>query len=190
MQTTFKSIHFSESGVKFFENPLYCKPIRTKTPEKPQKVTTDLEPGDKAAESDRNSPTVPGLSRSEQKKALKKAKDKKAKEDKKKASEFKEDAKEQKTQTQFKTRHDFLKKDLVKCKLNFEDIEDEFTFGDGPGDDDPVDMKAKNSKFFGHNSNSDDEDVISPSLANMKEKELMWGKSVESSQNQEKVELS
>ena len=51
-------------------------------------------------------------------------------------------------------------------------------------------MKAKNSKFFGHNSNSDDEDVISPLLVKMKEKELMWGKSVESSQNQEKVELS
>ena len=160
------------------------------TPEKPQKITADPEPGVKVAESDKNSPTVPGLSRSEQKKALKKAKDKKAKEDKKKASEFKEDAKEQKTQTQFKTRHDFLKKDLVKCKLNLEDIEDEFKFDDGPGDDDPADMKASNSKFFGPNSNSDDEDVISPSVAKMKEKELMWEKSVENSQNQEKRKLS
>ena len=160
------------------------------TPEKPQKVTTDLEPGDKAAESDRNSPLVPGLSRSEQKKTLKKANEKKAKVDKKKASEYKEDAKEPTNQAQFKTRHDFLKKDLVKCKINLEDIVDEFTFGDGPDDDDPADMKASNSKFFGPNSNSDDEDVISPSVAKMKEKELMWEKSVENSQNQEKRKLS
>ena len=40
------------------------------TPEKPQKMTTDPESGDKVAESDRNSPTVPGLSRSEQKMAF------------------------------------------------------------------------------------------------------------------------
>ena len=76
------------------------------TPEKPQKMTTDPEPRDKIADSDRNAPPVPGLSRSEQKKALKKAKEKKSKEDKKKASESREE--EPKNQTQFKNRHDFL----------------------------------------------------------------------------------
>ena len=62
---------------------------------------------------------------------------------------------------------------------------DEFTFGDGWSDDNPADVKAKNSKL-----NSDDDDVISPSIAKMKEKEMMWEKSVENSQNQEKRKLS
>ena len=160
------------------------------TPEKPRMMTTGQESGNKEAEEESKSPIVPGLSKSAQKKALKKAKDKKAKEDKKKASDSKEDAKERKIQAEPKTRFDFLKKDLVKCKLNLEDIVDEFTFGDGPSDDNTLDVKAKNSKFFGHNSNSDDDDVISPSIAKMKVKEMMWEKSVENSQNQEKRKLS
>ena len=67
---------------------------------------------------------------------------------------------------------------------------DEFTFGDGWSDDNPADVKAENSKFFGHYSNSDDDDVISPSIAKMKEKEMIWEKSVENSLNQDKKKLS
>ena len=95
---------------------------------------------------------IPELSKSQQKKASRKAKDKKTKEDKKKVDEevFKKtNVKEP------RTKFDFLKKDLMKCKLIEEDIEDQFSFGDVCEDGAP-DVKTS-SKFFRKVTATDEE---------------------------------
>ena len=37
----FKSINFPEIKQKFFDNPIYCKPLRNMTPEKPSHPLND-----------------------------------------------------------------------------------------------------------------------------------------------------
>ena len=62
--TMYNNIHYPVSQKKFYEVPIYCNPLRNSTP---QKVSTP---------SKDNISNIPGLSKEDQKKALKKAKQK------------------------------------------------------------------------------------------------------------------
>ena len=83
-----KSLHFPVSREKFFNVPIYCRPLRNMSPMKP--AVKDVEKsniGGKESEdeSENQKKDIPGLTRSQQKKALKKAQNKKKDEDKKEA---------------------------------------------------------------------------------------------------------
>ena len=77
----YNSIHFPITNKKYFDAPIYCKPLRRLTPTKANKVV-DSEllktPNDKTSKS-----IIPGLSKSQQKKAAKKPKERAKKEEEK-----------------------------------------------------------------------------------------------------------
>ena len=183
VETIVKAIHFPESQTKFFGNPVYCKPLRSMTPEKPsliqndEKVEASKEHNiEEKKESENKSAKVPGLSKSAEKKALKKANDKKAREDKKKVEAAKNNPKshqENKASKEPNVRFDFLKKDLVKCNLAREDIEDQFNFDDGNDDDVPALKIHTNSKFF--RKESTNEEALEEQSQNLNKRHLSPG---------------
>ena len=104
---------------KYFDTPIYCKPIRRMIPIKQNRLPTESHSTPKANDPSRVEQKglvlIPGLSKSQQKKALKRAKDKRNK-------ELKEDDKYP------QNRLDFLKKDLAKCGLEVSYIEEQYDF--------------------------------------------------------------
>ena len=210
VQIIFKSIHYPDTNQKFFDTPIYCTPIRNMTPEKPTnhshvEVEKAVEETNDGANKQVDESTwIPGLTKSQQKKAMKEAKEKKVKEDKKKMEETKDASKsgskakkDDKNTKEPKRKFDFLKKDLVKCRLIDDDIEDQFSFGENSDDDDQSFKPGLNSKFFKNTpSNKDElEKLLSPCtfgsiLAQRIQKELEWQNSVDESQNLKKRLLS
>ena len=82
VQTIFDSIHFHATKEKFFDVPLYCKPLRSMTPVKgsdPAKSTTDAKSIERAAVS---KPKIPGLPEADRLKIKKKKKPKNKKKEK------------------------------------------------------------------------------------------------------------
>ena len=132
-----KSINFPETKVKFFDFPIYCKAIRNLTPGKSSSMPKSGDSSlslNTSSSSEKGSSNIPGLTKSQKKKALKKARERKNKAQ----SVITENGKNP------KSRLDFLKKDLVKCGLEISDIENEFVF-------DNLNMDEGNycgSKFF------------------------------------------
>ena len=140
VEAILKSIHFPETRQKFFNCPLYCKPIRKLTPTKPDKspndnvskspeLSTNTVPTNNANKSEF---LIPGLSKSQQKKALRKARKKKANID---------------DVTSPKNKLDFLKKDLLKCGLQINDIEGQYDFEDVSEPEETA-VNQTGSKFF------------------------------------------
>ena len=174
VQIIFHSIHFPETKQKFFDFPLYCKPLRNMTPEKPPQLanndvaditeqTESTDDNEKNDVDDSLNAQIPGLTKSQQKKALRKIREKKLKDDKKKKEEAKEAFKKSprtkngnKSTKEPKTKFDFLKKDLVKCGLYEDEIEDQFSFGES--EDDLPTFKEGKSKFF-RKPKSNDKDL-------------------------------
>ena len=136
VSTIVESINFPDSKVKFFDVPNYCKAIRNLTPDKsssmPKAGDSSLSPNTSPI-SAKGLSKIPGLTKSQQRKALKKAKERKNKADSMNIENGKNP----------KTKLDFLKKDLVKCGLEISDMEDEFEF-DNLTDEGPF----YSSKFF------------------------------------------
>ena len=82
-----KFLHFPVSRKKFFNVPIYCRPLRNMTPMKPAAKVVDNSNtvGEKESEEANQMKGIPGLTRSQQKKALRKAQSKRKDEDKKEA---------------------------------------------------------------------------------------------------------
>ena len=82
-----KFLHFPVSRKKFFNVPIYCRPLRNMTPMKPAAKVVDNSNtvGEKESEEANQMKGIPGLTRSQQKKALRKAQSKRKDEDKREA---------------------------------------------------------------------------------------------------------
>ena len=167
VQTIFQSLHFPETNQKFFDVPIYCKPLRNMTPMKTTIDNKDTTKGDSddikasanpkepgATETDSNpappqvkDPTI-GLSRSQQKKEAKKVKEKKKQEEKKREEEIKKNEVNKKDQVQKNL--DQIKKDFMKNKDldSSACLEDHFEFDDSLATLTPSVSKESGSKFF------------------------------------------
>ena len=173
----FQSLHFPETNQKFFDVPIYCKPLRNMTPVKTT-IDHDLKDTPKVdavaseastkptatvidSKSNTNKPITInststsqakdpyiGLSRSEKKQEAKKVKDKKKLEDKKREEERK--GEEVKKKDQVKKNLDQIKKDFMKTKdLDSPvNLEEHFTFDDSPTALTPSVTNGTGSKFF------------------------------------------
>ena len=162
VQLIFRSIHFPLSNQKFFDVPIYCKPMRNMTPTKaPNETPKSVEPAatnnkpnenvinvtvddvldtsslpttsdSNSVPKEQNTSTadglIPGLSRSEQKKALRKAKDKKIADEKKK--EIEKQKVEEKKMDRYKKNLELVKKDFMKTTDldSSENLEENYTF--------------------------------------------------------------
>ena len=160
VKTMFKSIHYPVSNQKFFDSPIFCNQLRNLTPVKPiEKSNANKDAIITADDANKvtSSPstvtssevsTIPGLSKSDQKKASKKAKEKQKSEDRKKLEENK--LKKQKegvnkkpdgTKSTGKISMNLVCKDFMKEGV----LEDKFVFSESETEDDDSDPK---SKFF------------------------------------------
>ena len=82
----FQSLHYPVVKTKFFGANIYCNPLRNTTPEKDKAVSKENKLGQSCNDSPMsNFKYIPGLSKSAQRKALKKAKNKEKVQDQKKA---------------------------------------------------------------------------------------------------------
>ena len=155
VNTTYKSIHFPETKQKFFDAPLYCRPLRSMTPlkqtakevednktktnnkevEKPKQKEPALHPVNDPTS--KKTPLIPGLTKSQKKKAEKKAKEKlKAEEASNKIGKH---SNNDEKITEKKTRKDFMK---TKSLDSLEDHGFNFDEIDSGGED------SSSSKFF------------------------------------------
>ena len=176
VQTIFKSIHFHETKQKFFEVPLYCKPLRNMTPkkqvivepEKNVKETTQDEDDEGATSIDiidekeksentnveRPKPFIPGLPEENRLKQSKKKKKKKKK----------SKNKEEKESTGSKSRQDFLlspESGMLRKNVNETEA---FEFSDYENDtesDDSTEEHEASKETFSNNDISA-EDFLTP----------------------------
>ena len=144
VQTLNKCIHFPVSRQKYFDVPIYCRPLRNMTPLKGTKETSDdhKEDNENPKSPSKKEPTkpteskksdIPGLAKSEKIKADKKAKEKKKANEKKEAEGRK------------KSEETLVRKNFMKSNV-FED-EPETDEGFDFEDETPTTTKP-GSKFF------------------------------------------
>ena len=163
VQVIFKSLHFHETNQKFFDVPIYCKPLRNMTP---VKTAVDSDPKDVNIEALPKPPTTGnpksiddapapnandaaiGLSRSEKKKAQKEAKEKKKADDKRKEEEERQEEKKKinnKKKNLDSIKKDFMKDNVLETSTN---LEEQFEFEDSPAALTPSVTNGLGSKFF------------------------------------------
>jgi hypothetical protein len=192
------SLHFPITKQKFFDSPIYCKPLRNLTPAKPAQASSDNLAASTIStpsrESTSTSPSkekteliVPGLTKSQQKKAIKRAKEKAKKEEERKKAE------EKKKVDPAKPKVKLVKKDFLKEKT-LDEIDIEYNFETTNSDDEDVSKKEGQSKFFTKGPNEAGhslEHLLSPALfdstsAKKIQKEEMWKNKI-SQQNKKRL---
>ena len=159
VNTMISSLHFPKTRQKFFDVPIYCRGLRNMTPIKDKPITDNEDPTPKSpglannpAETPKVTP-IPGLSKSQQKKALRRAK---ATEARNKTCENKSSPNKGPTISKNKTKKDFMKSNI------FNNLADDFEFEERSTEEEEDDKTPK-SKFF----------TKSP-LEKMSQKEEQW----------------
>ena len=202
VNTMFNSIHFPKTRQKFFDAPIYCRPLRNMTPVKVAKdddkpsdekslgATAKNPPGTPNPDTDHSTSatgphTIPGLTKNQQKKAAKKAQKKTNKVEK-------EDVEKENptVNSKTKTRKDFMKTDTFDdMDEDVDDIENSFVFEERT-------EKSGHSKFFTKSPASAEDSIdslLSPgsfdsTSAKQIQKEELWKQIVQ--QNANKRNLS